>query len=201
VARPKSPELEQQRREQVLDATIHLLELGSWHATTLAAVADEAQVSKGVVTYWFPDKDALILAAIDRYHEKTATRLAALAMGQGTVEERLGHLLEAAFPTVEHVVAEVAFQTEVLSYAKARPEVAERVRAAYQAFRHVTGAMIAIGQAEGFVIDPSPGLPRMAHALIDGLTMQVAADPSVDLPALRELLRQHLVVWFRGGAR
>lgn len=197
MARPKDPALERARREQVLDATISLLEEGSWHGTSLAAVAKRAQVSKGVVTYWFPDKDSLILAAIDRYHDGLALRMAEVAQGPASIEERVDTLLEIAFPSVDAVVKEIAFQAEVLSYAKAHPEVAHRVRDAYRAFRAVTGAIVMLGQAEGFVVDPPAGLPRMVHALLDGLSFQVAADPDVDIVALRQELRVHLERWFR----
>lgn len=197
MARTKDPDLERQRREQVLDATIALLEEGSWHGTSLAAVAQRAGVSKGVVTYWFPDKDALLLAAIDRYHQGWAERLAAVAVDDSPVEERMERLIEAAFPSVDVVTREIAMQTEVMSYAKARPEVAARVRDAYAAFRGVTEALLLIGTAEGYVVDPPPELHRFVHALMDGLSLQVAADPEIDLPAMRASLKIHLERWFR----
>lgn len=198
MSRTRDPRLELQRKEQVLDATIALLGEGSWHGTSLAAVAARAGVSKGVVTYWFPDKDALILGAIDRYHAQVGERLAAVAAGDGAIEERLARLLEVGFPDVDSVVREIAFQAEVLSYAKSRPDAAARVRDAYNAFRQLTGALVQLGVIEGYVVEPHPELHRFVHALIDGLSFQVAADPDVDLPALRAALQVHLEVWFRG---
>lgn len=199
MARTRKPELEIQRKEQVLDATIALLEEGSWHAMSLVAVSERAGVSKGVVTYWFPDKDTLILGAIDRYHAVVAERLLAVAAGDGTIADRLDRLIEVGFPDVDTVVREIGLQAEVLSYAKTRPAVAERVRGAYAAFREVTAALLGLGVAEGYVVDPPADLHRFVHALIDGLSLQVAADPDVDLPALRASLRVHLERWFRPG--
>ena len=192
--------LERRRRAEVLDATVALLEEGSWRGTSLAAVAARAGVSKGVVTYWFPDKDALIVAAVDRYHAGWTERLAAVAAAEGSVDARIDRLIEAGFGSVEEVVREIAMQAEVLSYAKENPAVADRVRAAYASFRQVTAALLQIGVDEGYIVDPPEDLHRMVHALIDGLSFQIAADPSVDLPALRASLKDHLLRWFRPAA-
>ena len=203
MARPKDPAVEKARREQVLDATITLLERGSWHATSLAAVAAEAGVSKGVVTYWFPEKDALIVAAMERYHERTSARLLAVATSGGTVEDRFTRLIEAAFPSVDAVVAEVAFQAEVMSFAKTSPVARAQITQAYQLFRAASNGLIAMGRAEGFVTASLPGTADLVHALVDGASLMVAADPTIDLPRLRASVVAHLLRWLRdeGGPR
>jgi TetR/AcrR family transcriptional regulator, fatty acid metabolism regulator protein len=198
MARTRDPSLARERRAQVLDATLTLLETGSWHATSLAAVAAEAGVSKGVVTYWFADKDALLLAAIERYHERYAVQFATIVGTPATADERLDMLLLAALPNAEHVRREVMLQAEVLSYVKTRPEAAAQLAAAYVGFRVATSALVALGTQEGLIHAPSEGLPDMVHALIDGITLRIAADPTADVDALRDQVRVHLHKWFTG---
>ena len=181
MARTKDPALARQRRAQVLDATLSLLETGSWHSTSLAAVAREAGVSKGVVTYWFADKDELLLAAIERYHDGYAEKFAAIVNDPAPAAERLDQLLHLALPDAEHIRREVAIQAEVRSYVKGNPDAAASLSQAYAAFRMVTAGLVALGQAEGLITAERPGLPDMAHALIDGLTLRIAADPDADV--------------------
>ncbi|MCG5214400.1 TetR/AcrR family transcriptional regulator [Streptosporangium sp. KLBMP 9127] len=54
------------RRDELLDAAERLLADQGGHALTLAAVADEAGVSKGGLLYHFSNKDALIRAMVER---------------------------------------------------------------------------------------------------------------------------------------
>ncbi len=196
MARTKDPALARQRRIQVLDATLSLLETSSWHSTSLAAVATEAGVSKGVVTYWFADKDALLLAAIDRYHESYAEQFAAIVARPASARERLEQLLLLALPDAASIRREVAIQAEVMSYVKAHPEAAASLAQAYATFRAATAELVMLGVHEGLIHNARPGLPDMVHALIDGLTLRIAADADADVDALRAQLLDHLDVWF-----
>jgi len=196
MARTKDPALARQRRAQVLDATLSLLETSSWHSTSLAAVAREAGVSKGVVTYWFSDKDELLLAAIERYHEGYAEQFATIVAEPAPARVRLEKLLQLALPDAQHIRREVAIQAEVLSYVKGHPDAAASLAHAYDSFRMATAGLVALGRSEGLIHSDRPGLPDMVHALIDGLTLRIAADPDADVERLRAQLADHLDVWF-----
>ena len=201
MARTKDPKLEAQRREQVAGAVVELLAEGSWRSATFAAVASRAGVSKGMVTYYYPDKGALLLDAIQRFHDRYRQRLVEVAGAALPVRERLERLIEVAFPSVEVVRAEVRFQTEVWYYAKERPEVAELVGEAYGQFRMACEALLQLGVAEGYVDEgEAEGLYLFVHALIDGLSLHVAWSPDVDLAAARRRLVSLLERWFRGGS-
>jgi AcrR family transcriptional regulator len=54
------------RREQVLAAALVRFARDGFHATTMADVIEESGLSAGAVYRYFPSKDALIKAAIDR---------------------------------------------------------------------------------------------------------------------------------------
>lgn len=197
MARPKDPELQARRRALVLDATVELLSEGSWTKMTLDAVARRAGVSKGVVTYWFDSKDALLVAAIERFHEQYAERLSAVAQSDAPPRERMRSLIELAFPSRAQVTREVRFQAEVWSFAKTNPSAAKRVREAYASFRIACQALLAIGKDAGYVTTPqTAGLERAAHALIDGLSLHIAFDPKANIAEIREELLLRLEQWF-----
>jgi AcrR family transcriptional regulator len=197
MARTRDPALESARRAQVMDAVFELLSEGSWHAMTLQQVGRRAGVSKGLVTYHFASKDALIVAAIARFHQRYETSLTSIALSPLPVRERLEQLILAAFPSHDEVAREVRFQTEVWSFAKANPEVMAAVSQNYSQFRAATAALLQMGVAEGYVTTADPGgLYLFVQSLVDGLSIQVAYDPDLDLPAARARLLELLEVWF-----
>lgn len=198
MARTKDPELEAARRALVAEATMGLLAEGSWRSVTLSAVAARAGVSKGVVTYWYANKDALILEAIRRHHARYEADLTRIALQPGATRARLEALIEAAFPSQALVAREVAFQAEVWSYTKEHPEVRDDILASYDRFRMACKILLSIGAAEGLVTVPErDSLSRFIHALIDGLSIHIAFEPEVDVPALRAELIEMLGRWFR----
>jgi AcrR family transcriptional regulator len=192
MARKKDPELEAARRAQVLAAATELLVKESWQTVTLDRVAERARVSKGVVTYWFTNKDALLLAAIERFHAGYAERLLSAAQG-GSARARLRRLVRVAFPDRETVERELRFQVEVWSYSKERPEVRAAVSAAYRAFAQFLQALVESGAAERGARPPRD-LHLLVHAMVDGLSVRTAFDEEVDVPRLRRTL----VAWLEG---
>lgn len=195
MARTKDPALEEARRAQIADATIALLAEGDWRGVSLSAVAARAGVSKGVVTYWYDSKEALLLSAIERFHARYAERLMSVAAEAVPARERLRCLLAVAFPSQAEVVEELRFQVELVSYAKEHPAVAEALRGSYADFRVACEALLTMGVAEGYITRPSEGLYRFIHALIDGLSMQLLIDDDVDMEALRERVLELLELW------
>ena len=181
----------------MLDAVQSLLSESSWTQMTLDAVAKRAGVSKGVVTYWFPTKDALIVAAVERFHASYGERIVAVAASGAPPRERLRTLIEVAFPSRAQVTREVRFQAEVWSFAKQNASVARQVRDAYASFRSVCEALIGVGIEAGYITTKHhDGLHLAVHALIDGLSVHVAFDPKADIAATRELILKRAEQWF-----
>jgi len=186
VARTKDPELEQRRREEIMATTRALLTQDSFAALTLGQVAEGAGVSKGLVGYYFGSKDQLIIATIRRYHEEQAELLQGLVALPLPARAKLRMVVDATLPSQAAVQDELRFQVEVLSFAKARPEVLEEVRGSYRAFRDACERLLEEGVADGSVQVANLGFTyRVLHALIDGLSFQLAVEPDVDMGALR----------------
>ncbi len=201
MARTKDPKLAEARRLLIADTTIELLTEASWRSVTLTAVAERAGISKGVVTYWYATKDALMLAAIERFHGRYEERLMSVATAEAPSKERLRLLIEVAFPDRQTLRDELAFQTELWSYAKGRPDVMARIQAAYGTFRMATQALIELGVADGYVTTSErDALHLFVHSLIDGLSIHLAFDDIADVPAARDRLQTLLERWFESPA-
>lgn len=198
MARSKDPALEKARREAITDAAIGLLEESSWRSMTLSQVAKKAGVSKGVVTYWYTNKDALLLEAVQRFHGRYEERLLHLAEGEGSVRSRLEALLEALLPGQEELARELHFHVEILSYAKEHETVRASIKDAYEQFQRVCEALLAVGVEEGYVTTPDvEHLAFFVHALIDGLSMRMAYASELDIVALRARLLGLLERWLQ----
>ena len=52
--------------ERILDVALESFGLRGYDATSLDAIASQLEVSKQTVLYWFPSKEALMAAVIDR---------------------------------------------------------------------------------------------------------------------------------------
>lgn len=64
--RPRNEELTARRREEILHAAAHLFAERGYAGLDVQAVADALGIGKGTVYRYFPTKDALFLAAVDR---------------------------------------------------------------------------------------------------------------------------------------
>lgn len=186
MGRPRDPELTAERRSTIMAATYRLLIEDAWPAVTLAKVAEAADVSKGLVRYYFGSKEALITETIEWFLAAQLEAVFAIARMDAPPRDRLQLLLEVALPEHEETEAQLRFQLEVWSFAKTHPEILATVREGYAQFRRACAELLAIGEAEGYAAgsgDPTSYL--MLHALLDGLTFQCAVDPGLDVKALR----------------
>lgn len=72
--------LEAERRTHIIDCTIRVIARGGLAETSLSRVAREAKVAKGMICYYFENKEGLIVAVLERLRERTY--LAAVAKAE-----------------------------------------------------------------------------------------------------------------------
>jgi AcrR family transcriptional regulator len=72
----------EQRREQLLDVAVDLAAGGDLSAVSVQDIAARAGVSEGLLYHYFPTKDALLLAAVQRAADAMAAALSVAAVGQ-----------------------------------------------------------------------------------------------------------------------
>ncbi|GAB10506.1 putative TetR family transcriptional regulator [Gordonia araii NBRC 100433] len=69
AARQPQQERSRATRERLLDATVEMLAAQGWSATTVAAVAEAAGVSRGAAQHHFPTRESLITAVMEEMFE------------------------------------------------------------------------------------------------------------------------------------
>ncbi len=110
----------EQRRQQLIDATMHVLSRNGYSQTTLSDVAAEAGVSHGLVNFHFESKEKLLTATLlfmsDEYRRNWH---AALEAAGSAPSDKLGAILAADFNasicTAERLACWCAFWGEVQS--------------------------------------------------------------------------------------
>lgn len=191
MARTKDPVLERRRRNAIMAATYKLLAQSSFHAVTLSGVADAAGVSKGMVTYYYDSKDTLFMETVATFQARYEQVFAGLLGAAGSDDEKLRMLIRAALPSQRAVADETMVQVEIWSFAKSRPQVLDWLAQRYHSFRQTCAELLANAgtgaDGENPTSDQFARRYGAIHALIDGLSFQVAADRDADMAAYRAL--------------
>jgi AcrR family transcriptional regulator len=93
--RPKDPALPARRRGEILDAATGLFAEHGYRCTDLQDVADRLGVGKGTLYRYFPTKEALFQAAVDRVMMRLRSAIDAVIEGIDEPLERLARAVRA----------------------------------------------------------------------------------------------------------
>jgi DNA-binding transcriptional regulator YbjK len=176
-------------RERMLSATLALIGEHGIGGVTNRAVAAQAGVSLGSLTYHFSSQTELLREALLLFVAREAERLERLADGlEGTTPE-IGEVAKAVQAVVQNASRhEQLAQMELYLQASRDPALREVAARAYAAYDHAARTvLVALG-----VPDPDALVPAVI-ALVDGfelrrLALEVPADPAL-VDALVALVR------------
>jgi TetR/AcrR family transcriptional regulator, transcriptional repressor of bet genes len=167
------------RREQIVRATIRCLARDGYSGLTMKKVAREARVSQGILHYYFTDKRAILVAALEAVTADLDRRVAvAQARGAREPRARLRALLTACLRLTaaarEFWIVFVEFWGEMMHDRGLR----EINAALYGRMRRQIGALIAQGIRAGTFRRVDVGeAAAVVLALVDGVSLQLTFDP------------------------
>ena len=163
----------------IVESAIKVLARQGYAHTSLMDIAKEVGMSKGAVHYHFPTKEALMTQVLQTACNRVAERTRdAWTSGDNAVESLRSSLME-----LWRVRADLSDEAKVVADLLAQSLHDETLReplAAYYAFasdqveQHLMENMGTLGLKPK--IDPAK-VPRLLHALLDGLLMQKIVDP------------------------
>jgi AcrR family transcriptional regulator len=162
----------------IVEATMRVLARQGYAHTSLMDIANEVGMSKGAVHYHFPTKEALITqvleTAIDAVAERTRKVWAAGANPLIAMRSALRELwaVRASVSDDVKVVADLLAQS--MHDANLREPLAGYYRIAFSQVEEQLRNAQALGLRPK--IDPA-FVPRILHALLDGLFLQKIVDP------------------------
>ncbi len=165
------------RREQIVQATIRCLARDGASGLRMKSVAREAGVSQGILHYYFTNKRAILIAALETVMADLNWRLERLLEGSQDVQARLratvrGYL-ELADENRLFWIVFVEFWGEMMH----DQELMRFNAALYRQFRRTLGALVAKGMRSGVFrrVDPEEA-GAVILALIDGISLQRTFD-------------------------
>jgi AcrR family transcriptional regulator len=177
-----------ERRAQVARAARAVIARDGLEAASVRGVAAEAGSSTTVVTHYFADKQALLIAAVeDAYRAVAARMLAHVRAGPGGIVTLRAVLLE-ALPLDAERAAEARVWMAFWSMAVTRPALRGVQSAEYREWRRLVDRLLAEAVRHGEVaahLDPG-SVGEQLMCLVDGLLLEATLEPE-RLPAARQI--------------
>lgn len=178
-----------ERREQILQAAYEAVDAYGERAS-LQAIADRVGVTQPALTYYFPTRDALLLAVLERRD----TLAKSFSGGPGEGQTLADGMVAGTRHTTDHPGLAKLFVT--LSAAATDPEspahghFTER----YRSLAAEVTRSVEEGQRAGVIRadEPAGHLARAVLAMLDGLQIQWMHDPAVDMAAVAETFARML---------
>jgi AcrR family transcriptional regulator len=185
------------RREEIARALWRVVRRDGIRAASVRTVAAEAGWSAGAVRYYFPDQDGLVNFAMDLVSRRVEERIGAIEP-KGTATETALRYLEEVIPLDTERQAE--FDVWLSFTAQAQAESGEGGLREYLGPVHDGLRTLCAGLVESLAktgalrndLDLDLEVERL-HALVDGLSLHAAIQPSRTSPArVRQILEAHL---------
>jgi TetR/AcrR family fatty acid metabolism transcriptional regulator len=179
------------RREQITRAAIEVLASEGFAATSIAAIADRLEVSKGILSYHFPAKAELLQGVVTLVLADAASWMTD-RMGRATSFRGALHTYIASnLSYLDGHRQEILALTEVLANARAVPGVPELFERSQDEAVAALVALFDAGRAASEFGDVSSRMLAVAlRATIDSTSASLRIDPEFDLSRFERELTQ-----------
>jgi AcrR family transcriptional regulator len=179
------------RRQQIVEAAVAIIAQQGLPNLSLSEIEQKAGMSRGQLTYYFPTKEAILLAVFDHLLVMMCDRAGAAngemgsAAKPGAWLQRLETVLKAILQSPPISPAFHCLQYTFLSQIGYREDFRQRLANLYEEWRGRIGRDVAADLAERRPRRPvsARALASLIQALLHGLTVQLAADPEAFEPA------------------
>ena len=165
-------------RDKILDAATALIAQRGYSALGVAEICAEARVPKGSFYYFFPSKQALALAVIERHWEVQRGQWEDVLGGDRAPLERLRSLFEATAQMQQGAhddlgaVTGCLFGNLALEMSTQDQEVRARLQDIFQAQIEMVDQVVTIAAASGDVhVDDTRNAARAIVAQLEGLVL------------------------------
>ena len=180
------------RREEILSATVELLDRLGLAATRVADVAEALDVSTALVFYHFGSKDELVIEAFSFEVERGLRRMEKAASGDDPVE-RLRRVLRLYGPTGRATGWRIWI--DAWAVAQREPQLRKVLKRLDHHWQEILRGVVDDGVASGAFTcaDPAATVARLS-ALVDGLSVAAVVHRSVTREQLRSWVAGQLAV-------
>ena len=175
--------------ERILDAALDAFGTRGYEATSLDDLARELGVRKQTILYWYPSKDALLAAVIDRTASEVTRRLERAVVAAGPGFGRIEGIVLAMSRLVARYPAMLGFVREV---SRLGPPASTRLTGAIAPLVDRASGYLAAEMDAGRMRRHDPRLLLLAaYSMVTGLATEVEVLRAFgEEPTLRSLVRR-----------
>lgn len=171
---------ERARRRQIIAATIDVLAESGFAATSLTAIAGQAGVSKGVISYYFAGKDELLRAVVTTVLAEAGEYMRPRVQAARSNHEALRSYVTSNLDFIDTHRREIRALTEIFNAAP--PGAAHPYAEGHRAAVQILTKLLRKGQrANEFGAFSATSVAIALRAAIDAVSELLRADPDADV--------------------
>lgn len=179
------------QRDRILCAALRCFVHHGFHAASMASIAETAQMSAGLIYRYFENKNAIVLAIVERQLEEKRAFIRRLQSIEQLVDMLVGKFDESR----DEDEFAVALMLEMSAEATRNPQIAAALRRADELTRQEFEDWLTRSREQGGAGIAAPLAARRSVAIrmvIEGLLFRVAREPDLDRTVLRAALEDVL---------
>ena len=179
----------QERRRQIMAAALACFSRQGFHRTTMQDIVRESGLSAGAFYRYFESKESIVAALAEEHHRSEADSLARVDTAADATEA-LADLVRVSLGRLddEHERRWRRVTVQLWAEALRDPRIMDVVRSGLDGPLDAVAEVLERGQREGTVprgLDPR-ATARVCAAIFQGLVVQQAWEPDLDVPAYIE---------------
>jgi TetR/AcrR family transcriptional repressor of uid operon len=176
------------QRDRILCAALKCFIEHGFHAASMASIAEAAQMSAGLIYRYFENKNAIVLAIVQRQLEEKRVLIRELQSSKF-----VDGLLEAfeEWCATPHDSMSIALMLEMTAEATRNPQIAEALKASDRVIREEVEEWLRRPREQGGGgLSPERVSSRSLalRFVVDGLALRAAREPGLDRVELRATL-------------
>ncbi len=171
MARPRTRE--DGRREEIVKAALRLILKTGYNSVTLADIAQQIGVSKGLISYYFPKKDDVFVAVLEQIADRLTGDFESFYTSDVAAAEKLKMIFANLFGNEKRARRYYTVVIDYMAQAIRTRQVQEYVQLIYTSYRTYMERIVQDGVASGEFrqIEPERSA-SMILALMEGLVLQ-----------------------------
>lgn len=169
-----------ERKEQIVRATVECITKHGYHNFSMQDVARTAGVSKGIIHYYFLNKDELMMCVLDKVAGDIERVLGEEMSSITDPWRRMEIFIEVCFEIVRNTKEYYQVNMDFWTQINQKEEIRRVIAAHYAKFRDAAAAVIQDGVDKGsFKKIDSSAYASIVIAVVDGLSLQWLFDDKV----------------------
>lgn len=188
-------EVKNERRAQILDAAREIFALRGFDTAKIADIAERCGISHGLLYHYFPTKESLFAAIVERSMEAGLTLIDEAERGESDPRQALGCVVERMLDGVREEPVTVLVVVQALSSGAASPDVRASVQRSEDAIlRRLTALIERCQAAEPATTGDAAARAVALLAIVQGLAIHRVSGSDLaavfpDVPTVLALMK------------